>query len=128
MRCGLCVLALLTALPGEDKPLRVQMVAQDAPGHWQAQLLGDLDRPVGDKIEFGGQTLPAKVNDRGALELDVKNDGKPRTISGKREIVLGLPSFLTSSSSAPRSFTFAGRVWPPNSILSPTGRSRSPSS
>ncbi|HVR86643.1 MAG TPA: CAP domain-containing protein [Planctomycetota bacterium] len=101
MRCGLCVLALLTALPGEDKPLRVQMVAQDAPGHWQAQLLGDLDRPVGDKIEFGGQTLPARVNDRGALELDVKNDGKPRTISGKREIVT-VP--LKGSGEKPRSF------------------------
>ena len=63
------------------------MVPQDAPGHWQAQLLGDLDRPVGDKLDFGGQTMPAKVNDKGALELDLKNDGKPRTISQKREIV-----------------------------------------
>ena len=75
------------AAPDEDKALRVQMVPQDAPGHWQAQLLGELDRPVGDKIEFGGLTMPAKLNDKGALELDVKNDGKPRTISGKREIV-----------------------------------------
>src|SRR5579872_1800201 len=63
------------------------MIAQDAPGHWQAQLLGNLDRPVGDTIDFGGQTMPAKVNDKGALELDVRNDGKPRTMSGKREIV-----------------------------------------
>src|SRR5437868_9371690 len=77
----------LAALPDDDKTLKVQMVAQDAPGHWQAQLLGDLDRVVGDKVEFGGQTMPAKVNDKGALELDVKNDGKPRTISSKREIV-----------------------------------------
>jgi hypothetical protein len=101
MRSALCIFMLLAALPDEDKPLRVQMVAQDAPGPWQAQLLGDLDCVVGDKIEFGGQTMPAKVNERGALELDIKNDGKPRTISGKREIVtVG----LKGSGEKPRSF------------------------
>jgi len=83
----LCVALLLAALPDDDKALKVQVVPQDVPGHWQAQLLGDLDRVVGDKVEFGGQTMPAKVNDKGALELDVKNDGKPRTLSSKREIV-----------------------------------------
>jgi|SRR5579862_742564 len=87
MRIAVLVLALATALPDDDKPLKVQMVPQDAPGHWQAQLLGELDHVVGDKIEFGGQTMPAKVTDKGALELDVKNDGKPRTITSKREIV-----------------------------------------
>src|SRR5581483_12089441 len=86
MRIALLAL-LLAALPDDDKPLKIQMAAQDAPGHWQAQLLGDLDRPVGEKIEFGGQTIPARVTDKGALELDLKNDGKPRTISGKREVV-----------------------------------------
>ena len=50
-------------------------------------MFGDFDRPVGDKIDFGGQSIPAKVNDKGGLELDLKNDGKPRTISGKREVV-----------------------------------------
>jgi hypothetical protein len=87
MRLTLLAFLLVAALPDEDKPLRVQMVPQDASGHWQAQLLGDLDHGIGDKIEFGGQTMPAKVNEKGALELDVKNDGKPRTISAKREIV-----------------------------------------
>jgi len=62
----LLVALLLAALPDEDKTLKVQMVPQDAPGHWQAQLLGDLDHVVGDKIEFGGQTMPAKVTDKGA--------------------------------------------------------------
>ncbi len=78
---------LLLALPQEDKTLKVQLVPQDAPGHWQAQLLGDLDRPVGDKLDFGGLSIPVKVNDKGALELDLKNDGKLRTITAKREIV-----------------------------------------
>lgn len=86
MRIAL-VLFLFGALPQEDKTLKVQMVAQDAPGHWQAQLLGELDRPVGDALDFGGQSIPAKVNEKGALELDLKNDGKPRVITAKREIV-----------------------------------------
>jgi hypothetical protein len=87
MRTILLALLLTGALADEDKPLRVQMVPQDSPGHWQAQLLGEMDHVVGDKIEFGGQTIPAKVTDKGALELDLKNDGKPRSISSKREIV-----------------------------------------
>lgn len=87
MRTALLALFLAAGLPDDDKPLRIQMVPQDSPGHWQAQLLGDLDREVGDRIDFGGQTIPAKVTDKGALELDLKNDGKPRTISSKREVV-----------------------------------------
>jgi hypothetical protein len=87
MRIALLALLLVAAPKDDDKALKMVMVPQDAPGHWQAQLLGDLDRPVGDKIDFGGQSIPAKVNDKGALELDLKNDGKPRTITAKREIV-----------------------------------------
>ena len=87
MRVVLYALVLAAALPDDDRPLKVQMVPQDTPGHWQAQLLGDLDRPVGEKIEFGGQTIPAKVTDKGALELDLRNDGKPRTIVGVLALV-----------------------------------------
>lgn len=86
MRIALALL-LFAALPDEDKVLKVQMVPQDSPAHWQAQLLGDLDRVVGDTLDFGGLMIPAKVNEKGGLELDLKNDGKARTITAKREIV-----------------------------------------
>jgi hypothetical protein len=71
----------------DDKPLKIVLAPQDAPAHYQAQLLGDLDRPVGEGIKLTGVYMPAAVNDKGALELDVHNDGKPRTMTGKREIV-----------------------------------------
>jgi hypothetical protein len=87
MRIALLALLLAAATADDDKALKVVLAPQDAPGHWNAQLLGDLDRPVGDAISFGGQSIPAKVNDKGGLELDLKNDGKPRTITAKREIV-----------------------------------------
>lgn len=74
--------------PGDDpKPLRIQIVPQDSTTLYQAQLLGDLDRPVGEGLKLGALLIPARVNDKGALELDLKNDGKLRTLSGKREIV-----------------------------------------
>jgi len=85
MRCLL--LSLLLAAPLQDeKTLRIQVAPQDAPTHYQAQLLGDLDRPVGDGLTLGGVIMPAKVNDKGVLELDAKDNGKVRTIT-KREIV-----------------------------------------
>src|SRR5476649_20074 len=87
MRNALLALLLVAAAADDDKALKMGLVPQDALGHWQAQLLSDLDRPVGDKLDFGGQSIPAKVNDKGALELDLKNDGKPRTITAKREII-----------------------------------------
>jgi hypothetical protein len=87
MRHALLALLLVAAAADDDKAQKIVMVPQEAPGHWQAQLLGELDRPVGDTISFGGQSIPAKVNDKGGLELDLKNDGKPRTITAKREIV-----------------------------------------
>ena len=52
MRTALLAVLLAAVVPDDDKPLKIQMVPQDSPGHWQAQLLGDLDRPVGEKIEF----------------------------------------------------------------------------
>lgn len=35
----------------------------------------------------GGIARPAKVTEKGHLEIDVRGDGKPRTITSKREIV-----------------------------------------
>ena len=93
MRLLLLALLLAQAKPpappasDEDKPLRIQVAPQDSMTPYQAQLLGDLDRPVGEGITLGATLIPAKVNDKGGLELDLKNDGKPRTISGKRDVV-----------------------------------------
>ena len=81
------VLALAApALPQDEKPMKIMTVLQDSPTHYQAQLLGDLDRPVGEGVKLKFLYMPASVNDKGALELDVRNDGKNRTIA-KHEIV-----------------------------------------
>lgn len=85
----LLTLSLLLAwtVPQDEKALPIKMVPQDSTTAYQAQLLGDLDRPVGDGVTVGAVHMPAKVTDKGALELDVKGDGKPRTITGKQQIV-----------------------------------------
>ncbi|RPH41648.1 MAG: hypothetical protein EHM91_09990, partial [Planctomycetota bacterium] len=84
MRCLL--LSLLLAAPQDEKTIKIQVAPQDSPAHYQAQWLGDLDRPVADGLTLGGTVIAAKVTDKGALELDLKNDGKVRTL-GKKEIV-----------------------------------------
>ncbi|HYG76109.1 MAG TPA: hypothetical protein VEK08_13975, partial [Planctomycetota bacterium] len=69
---GLISCPLFAAAPGaapvpagEDKPLRVAVVAQDAPGYYSAQLLGDMDRPVGNGIKMMGITIPARLDAKG---------------------------------------------------------------
>lgn len=69
-----------------DKPIKVVAVLQDRPGTFQSQLVGPLDRPVGDGLTLAGKTHPARINDKGALEIDVEGNGKFRTL-GKREVV-----------------------------------------
>ncbi len=86
MIARLCWLALLLPAP-EDRPLKIVMLPQDSPAHYDAQLLGDLDRPVGDGLVIGAERREARLDDKGRLELDVKGDGKYRALSGKREIV-----------------------------------------
>jgi hypothetical protein len=93
MRLLLLALLLAQSKPAapaasdEDRALPIRVAFQDATTSYQAQLLGDLDRPVGEGITMGAVLIPAAVNDKGGLELDLKNDGKPRTISGKREVI-----------------------------------------
>src|SRR5687768_14490411 len=88
----IALLAALLALSGveglpQEKPLKIVMVAQDSPTHYDAQLLGDLDRPAGDGVVIGAERRETKVDEKGRLEIDVKGDGKFRALSGKREIV-----------------------------------------
>src|SRR5437870_2716864 len=65
----------------EEKPLKVQIVAQDAPSFYSAQLLGEMDRPIGDAIKMKGLTIPARVDAKGQLEVDLKGDGKFKVIA-----------------------------------------------
>ncbi|HEX7898008.1 MAG TPA: hypothetical protein VF950_09635 [Planctomycetota bacterium] len=81
------IAVLLVLLFAQEKPLKIVMVAQDSPQHYDAQLLGELDRPAGDGVTIGAERRETKVDDKGRLEIDVKGDGKFRALSGKREIV-----------------------------------------
>jgi len=87
MRSALLLLVLTLPSPDDEKSLPIRCVPQDSPTPYQAQLLGDLDRLVGDGLTLGGVVMPAKVNDKGQLELDAKDNGKIRTLTGRREIV-----------------------------------------
>ncbi|HYE99258.1 MAG TPA: hypothetical protein VEJ18_10125 [Planctomycetota bacterium] len=63
------------------------LTPQDTPLRFCSQLLGELDRQVGEGFTVGGVGRPVKVTEKGHLEVDVRGDGKPRTITSKREIV-----------------------------------------
>jgi len=91
----------------EDKALRVQVVAQDAPSLYSAQLLGDMDRPVGDAIKLKGVTMPAKVDAKGQLELDVKGDGKFRVIA-KQDVI---PVILKGEGDKPKTLPVKIQVY-----------------
>lgn len=87
MIARLALLTLLLPAAADDKPLKVVMVAQDVLTHYDAQLLGEMDRPVGEGLSIGGEKRDAKLDDKGKLSIDVKGDGKFRTLAAKREIV-----------------------------------------
>ncbi len=101
------VLVVLVALAGpqEEKPLRAQAVPQEATVRYQAQLLGEIDRPVEEEIKLPDNPMPARVTDKGQLELDVRNDGKPRLIS-KRDLLT-----VTVKSDKGRSIPLRIEVW-----------------
>ncbi|MCY3020864.1 MAG: hypothetical protein NTW87_17750, partial [Planctomycetota bacterium] len=69
-----------------EAPLQVTAVAQDAPSLFNAQLLGDMDRPVGDGIKLKGLKIPARLDAKGVLELDVKGEGKFKAIP-KQDVI-----------------------------------------
>lgn len=87
---GMSLAALLFLNPicrAEDlAALRMQATLQEATKVYCAQLLGELDRPVGDGIKMLGISMPSKLNEKGQLELDVKGDGKFRQMP-KREVL-----------------------------------------
>ena len=48
----------------DEKALPIKMVPQDSLTVFQAQLLGELDRPVGEGVTVGAVHMPAKVTTR----------------------------------------------------------------
>ena len=96
MRVGALILfgvlaAVLPARAGggpgdEDRPLRISTALQYYPVHNRAQRVGPMDRPVGGAITLRGVAYAARKDDRGRLQLDVRGDGRFRTIS-KRQLV-----------------------------------------
>jgi hypothetical protein len=74
----------------DDKPARVQVAAQDVSIPFRAQLPGELDRPIGDAITLGTLTMPTRINAKGHLEIDGRNEGKFRTILRQEIISLTL--------------------------------------
>jgi hypothetical protein len=73
--------------PNDGKPLTVKVATELSGRDFSSLLLGDLDRPVGEAIVIGGLSVPARVNAKGALELDVKHDGKFARVLTKAETV-----------------------------------------
>ncbi len=69
-----------------EKPLKVITAFQDAQARYEAQLLGDLDRPVEDGIVLGTTQYAAELDEKGNLRIDTKAEDKYRTIT-RREIV-----------------------------------------
>ena len=65
-----------TPAPAVDRPLAVQAKLEAAQAVFRSQLLGDLDHRIGDSITIAGVTIPARVGDKGQLELDLASDGK----------------------------------------------------
>lgn len=82
----------------DDKPLQAAAVLQDAPGLYGAQLLGDLDRPVGEAIKLQKLSMAARVNAKGQLELDEKADGRFRQIDKQELITVSLKDGSKSQS------------------------------
>ncbi len=80
-------LASLGAVPqSAERPLKAVIIPQDSPTHHQAQLLGELDRRVSEKIEIGDLTMTLRPDANGKLEIDSKGDGKFWVLS-KRDVV-----------------------------------------
>ena len=83
------MIAVLLALlvQAADKPVTVAVAPQDTTFRYEAQVLADLDQEVGESLHIAGQTHPVKIDEKGKLEVDVKADGKFRSLNPKREIV-----------------------------------------
>lgn len=62
----------------EFKPLRVMARPEQAQRLFKAQLLGELDHPVGGKIEIGGTIIKVEEGGKGELLLEI--DGRKRTL------------------------------------------------
>ncbi|MHC4253876.1 MAG: CAP domain-containing protein, partial [Planctomycetota bacterium] len=73
---ALVTFASAGAAGGEDKPLRVSVRAEDSQAMYLAQLLGEVDHPVRERIELPGAVVCTKIEKGGRLRVDPRGDGK----------------------------------------------------
>lgn len=92
-----CLLVLVSLVPlwaGENgvefKALRTAARPGQAQGVYYAQLLGALDRPVGEALKLADLVIPARVGDQGQLELDLRNNGTFTAYRNDQSVSLNL--------------------------------------
>ena len=73
---------------GEMKPLRMAARPGSITALYRAQLLPDLDVPIRDAINLHGKSIPARISEKGDLELDLKGDGKHRRYTSNASITI----------------------------------------
>jgi len=73
--------ALLAAGDEPGKPIALKANPGAATVLHRSQLLPPLEHAVGEAIVLGDRRIPARVTDKGALELDLHGDGKWKAFS-----------------------------------------------
>jgi hypothetical protein len=77
--------------PEADRPVAVHLKAEPAQALYRSQLLGELDHAIGDHLVVAGLTIPARLDPKGNLELDLKGDGKFTTYARPATIAVPIP-------------------------------------
>lgn len=80
------VVAAGAAPPGDFEPARASARLEPYAFHYRSQLVGPLDRPVGEGITLAGVTYPARLDERGKLEIDIQGQGRFRKISSRQAL------------------------------------------
>jgi hypothetical protein len=75
---------------------------------YRSQLLPDLEVAVGDVINFAGADIPASIDDKGTLTLDLKKDGKPKKLAASGMVSLAVGGAVKNAQVA---FRKSGKTW-----------------
>ena len=94
--------ALLVPSDAEDAKIRVTARLVTLPPHFRAQLLGEMDRPVGDGFTIAGTEHEVRKDDRDRVKVDVRGDKRFRTLSGRQ---LPLSFSVKGEGKRPKTFT-----------------------
>jgi len=73
--------APVAAAASDDRPIPIRLIAATAQVMYRSQLVGDLDRPVGEAITVAGRTVPTRATAQGGLEVDPTGGGKFQAVS-----------------------------------------------